>query len=90
MACGAPVIAFGRGGATETVRAGQTGLFFEDQTTDSLIEAMETFERTADRFDPAAARRQAERFTGRRFEDELFGFLDETARPHTTAARRAA
>lgn len=90
MACGAPVIAFGRGGATETVRAGVTGLFFEDQTADSLIAAMESFERTADRFDPVAARRQAERFTGRRFESELFGFLDAVAIPHTTPARRAA
>jgi glycosyltransferase involved in cell wall biosynthesis len=88
MACGAPVIAFGRGGATETVREGETGSFFEEQTSDSLIATMETFDRMADRFDPATARRQSLRFTERRFEDELFGLVDEMVHPHKTTARQ--
>src|SRR5262249_52337222 len=76
QACGAPVIAFGRGGVTETVvPAGQrrepTGLWFTDQTADGLTAALEQFETHAGDFSPAAARRQAQRFTRRRFEEEF-------------------
>lgn len=81
QACGCPVIAFGRGGATETVRglgdgADPTGVFFAEQTTDAAAAAVERFERAADRFDPKAARRNAVRFRKDRFEAELFGYLD--------------
>jgi glycosyltransferase involved in cell wall biosynthesis len=61
MAAGAPVIAFGRGGALETVVDGATGVFFPDQTTDSLIEAVERFERTG--LDAGAIQAQARRFS---------------------------
>lgn len=44
QACGTPVIAYGKGGALETVIAGQTGIFFEEQTPQSLIKAVEKFE----------------------------------------------
>lgn len=44
QALGAPVIAFGRGGAAETVVDGKTGVFFEEQTVESLEGAMERFE----------------------------------------------
>lgn len=84
QACGCPVIAFGRGGATETVRplgdAGEpTGVFFPEQNPDALITAVERFERDADRFDPRAARRQALLFRKDRFEAELFAYLDRVA-----------
>jgi glycosyltransferase involved in cell wall biosynthesis len=81
QACGCPVIGFGRGGLTETVRplgetSDPTGVFFAEQTTDAALEAIERFEDAADRFDPRAARRQAVRFRRERFEAELFGFFD--------------
>jgi glycosyltransferase involved in cell wall biosynthesis len=81
QACGCPVIAFGRGGATETVRglnvaSEPTGVFFEEQTPDAVAAAIEEFERNADRFDPRAARRQAVLFRKERFEGELFAYLD--------------
>jgi len=81
QACGAPVIALGRGGAAETVRdlegAGEpTGVLFEAPEVDSLVAAMERFEQNPGAFDPQAARRQAERFSTRRFELELLGYLD--------------
>ena len=44
QASGCPVIAFGKGGALETVRDGKTGLFFAEQSPESLIEALQKFE----------------------------------------------
>ena len=57
---GAPVVAYGAGGALETVIEGQSGIFFSAQTTDSLMEAMGRFERAV--FDPARVRATVERF----------------------------
>jgi glycosyltransferase involved in cell wall biosynthesis len=81
QACGCPVVAFGRGGVTETVRAlgdgpDPTGVFFAEQTADAVADAVGRFEREADRFDPRAARRNAVRFRKARFEAELFDYLD--------------
>jgi len=71
QAAGCPVIAYGRGGCLETVRgpetAEPTGLWFAEQSTTALLEALGRFERLSDRFDPAACRRQAERFGPERF-----------------------
>jgi glycosyltransferase involved in cell wall biosynthesis len=79
-ACGTPVIAFARGGATETVvplgRDGPTGAWFEDQTVDSLVAAMQRFEKQADSFDPEKARQQSLKFDQRRYESELLGYLE--------------
>ncbi len=69
QACGTPVIAYGKGGALETVvsdalafEEGQaTGVFFQEQTRQSLLEALDRFEHY--RFDPHACRRQAESFS---------------------------
>jgi glycosyltransferase involved in cell wall biosynthesis len=94
QACGCPVIAFGKGGGAETVRpfggADPTGVFFDEQTTDSVVSAIETFERNADRFDPKAARRQALPFNSARYERELFDFVEATIAGRTVETRRAA
>ena len=94
QACGCPVIGFARGGLTETVKplgeaSEPTGVFFGDQATDAVCEAIERFEREADRFDPRAARRQAVLFRKERFEAELFAYLEEVLRGKP-AARKAA
>ncbi len=60
MACGKPVIAYGAGGVLETVVDGETGLFFREQSVESLADAVLRFERTS--FDPARIRRGAEAF----------------------------
>lgn len=57
MACGTPVIAYGVGGATETVVDGKTGLFFKRQTPESLMNAIQQFEKTS--FSPKAIRSHA-------------------------------
>jgi glycosyltransferase involved in cell wall biosynthesis len=96
QACGAPVIAFGRGGATETVIPPggphePTGLWFEEQTSDCLIAAIERFEAEADQWQPRVARRQALKFNHHRFADELIGFLCQAAgRPEPIPIRRVA
>ena len=73
QACGKPVIAFGRGGATEIVENGVTGILFRDQSADSLLEALEEFDRTS--FDPSAIRLSALRFTRQRFISEFGTFV---------------
>jgi glycosyltransferase involved in cell wall biosynthesis len=77
QACGTPVIALGRGGATETVVTGReaTGVLFEEQSALGLIEGIERFEREGERFAPAAARRNSLRFQQARFVEEFFGLV---------------
>lgn len=74
QACGTPVIAYGKGGACETVKEGETGLFFDDQRVESLIKAVEAFEK--EEFDPQAIRRHAMQFSKERFEKEYYGFIE--------------
>lgn len=62
QASGRPVIAYGRGGALETVSP-LTGLFFDEQTPAALVEAVRRFEAWEPHFRPADARAQAERFS---------------------------
>jgi glycosyltransferase involved in cell wall biosynthesis len=74
MACGTPVIAYGSGGVTESVIDGETGLFFEEQTPQAIVEAVERFERNQSAFEPTVIRRHAEFFRPERFRQE-FGEL---------------
>lgn len=81
QACGTPVIAYRQGGATETLveaapGRGWTGLFFDQQTLESLAEAIERFERSGDVFDPATLRRNALRFNAARYEAELVAAVE--------------
>lgn len=88
QACGCPVIAYGRGGARETVNPA-TGVLFDEQTVEAVVEAIEQFERIADRFDPAAARRNALPYRTERFARELIGFV-ESVMAEAAPIRRAA
>ena len=75
QACGTPVIAFGKGGATETVIDGETGLFFHEQTSDAIVKAVDEFELVRDRFDRNRIRQNAERFSTERFHAEFREFV---------------
>src|SRR5207249_1631827 len=66
MASGRPVIALGRGGALETVTR-STGLFFPEQTAQSLADTVRLFEEWEKRFVPAEARERAQRFSRAHF-----------------------
>ncbi len=77
QACGTPVIAFGRGGACETVLDKYTGLLFAHQTTESLTDAVARFERLQKNFDPAQIRKHATSFSAERFRSEISKFVEE-------------
>lgn len=76
QACGTPVIAYGKGGALETVVDGRTGTFYAEQTAMAIIEAVQRFETQQKAFDPAAIRRHAEAFSSERFRVELEAFVN--------------
>jgi len=105
-ACGTPVIAFNRGGATETIVPlptstwhgcdsrgtpdPATGILFPEQSVECLIEAMQSFERNAGGFSSILLRRHAECFNRRRYADELFAYLDRILLHETPGKRLAA
>lgn len=76
QACGTPVIAYGKGGALETVVANETGMFFEKQDVDSVVKAVNSFEKNQDKFDCHKIRKQAEKFSTERFQREFKQFID--------------
>ena len=81
QACGVPVIAYGKGGALETIIGvssdenfddkSVTGIFFKEQTSSSLLEAVNYFEKNEASFDRKIIRKNAERFSKDRFEKEF-------------------
>jgi len=79
MISGKPVIAYRAGGALETVLEGRTGLFFDHQTVDSLIEAVKKFEQNPD-FDPFEIHRHAWSFRKEVFEQKIKEFILENFR----------
>jgi glycosyltransferase involved in cell wall biosynthesis len=77
QAAGAPVIAFGKGGVSETVIPDKTGVFFFEQTVESLIEAVQRFESGAFSFNSDLIRQNAERFSPEKFRQKLSGYIDQ-------------
>ncbi|KVR64507.1 glycosyl transferase [Burkholderia vietnamiensis] len=80
QACGTPVIAYGKGGVRESVRAwpgaGATGLFFRTQSADALLDALARFEALPrGSISPHACRANAELFGAARFRRELTRFV---------------
>jgi glycosyltransferase involved in cell wall biosynthesis len=75
MASGRPVIAYGRGGATETVVPGLTGILFEDHSVDGLIEAIQQFR--GDAFDPQRIVAHAGQFSRERFLEQMTAQIDD-------------
>jgi len=74
IAAGRPVVAFGAGGALETVVEGETGLFFRAPTPESLLEALRRLDRTS--FDPLRCRRRAEMFDKSAFQEKIRAFVE--------------
>lgn len=80
QACGTPVIAYGKGGALETIcgldKPSPTGMFFNEQTVSSLMEAVSVFEKEENKITPQACRENALRFSPERFRQELSCFVN--------------
>lgn len=78
QSCGTPVIAYGHGGSLETVNGGKTGLFFNEQTPEAIVEAVNKFEAMGSQpFAPADCRQWAEGFSEKRFKREIKEFVEE-------------
>jgi glycosyltransferase involved in cell wall biosynthesis len=80
QAAGVPVIAFGRGGATETVRGldqpDPTGVFFREQSDGAIAAAVRLFENSNGAITPDACRANAARFAEARFRDQFHDFVN--------------
>ncbi len=85
MACGKPVIAFKKGGALETVIDGTTGIFFQEQKSGSLEEAIKTFSRST--FDGTTIRNHTRQFDRHLFGERLMEYIQQAWTQHETAGR---
>jgi glycosyltransferase involved in cell wall biosynthesis len=81
QAAGCPVIAYGRGGALESVTEGLTGIFFEEQSIESIVDAVHRFESHHDSFCREDLVRNAERFGKHRFLREFRQFVEDMSGP---------
>jgi glycosyltransferase involved in cell wall biosynthesis len=92
QACGTPVIAYGRGGARETIlgldQPRPTGLFFDAQSAAAIAAAVESFERVQDRFTPAACSDNALRFSAAVFRARYRSFVQECWEAFRDGGRR--
>lgn len=83
MACGKPVIAFGKGGALETVIGegeNKTGIFFYEQTPEALIEVIKSFDEV--RFNPYTIREHAFKFDRTIFKEKLNNYIMKKIKLH--------
>lgn len=76
QAAGTPVIAYGVGGATETVVDGKTGVLFKTQTAAALVEAVHRFEKL--QFDSAALREHSKQFDESVFKREIKAYVEQS------------
>ncbi|MCX6730145.1 MAG: glycosyltransferase, partial [Candidatus Portnoybacteria bacterium] len=78
MACGRPVIAYRGGGALESVLEGKTGVFFDEQTVDSLVDVVKGF--NASKFDSKTIYQHALKFDKENFKKKIKAFIDKNYR----------
>jgi len=76
MACGKPVIAFRGGGVLESVKEGETGIFFDEQTADSLIRAVKNFR--PEKFNSQKICAHALKFDKEIFKKKIKDFVEKT------------
>lgn len=77
QACGTAVIAYGKGGLTETVIENKTGVYFTEQTESSIINAISFFENNLQLFNAAEIAKHASLFSSKRFKQELNDYLSK-------------
>lgn len=85
MAAGAPVIAFSKGGALETVIDGETGIFFHEQTKEALISAINKLESGQIQFCSTKLNQHAKKFGKNNFKKQIQKFIDEIIKSSKSA-----
>ena len=73
MASGPPVIAFAEGGARDSIVPNKTGIFFTEQSEESLAQALEEFAKI--KWNSSEIKKHAEKFSEERFAEELREFI---------------
>lgn len=76
LAAGTPVLAFGKGGVTETITP-DTGMFYKEQTAESLANALPNFELFVGHVNSGVLNKQAEKFSKKRFADVYTSLVGE-------------
>lgn len=69
QACGTPVIAYKKGGAVDTIIEGSTGVFFDEQSVESITDAIDRFEKTS--FDRTTISNHAKQFSKEKFQQKI-------------------
>lgn len=77
QACGTPVIAYKKGGASETVTNGKTGILFDYQNCESVINAVNDFEKNINSFNLAEISEHAQFYSRQNFEKNIAKFVNE-------------
>jgi glycosyltransferase involved in cell wall biosynthesis len=85
-ACGKPVIAYRAGGTLDTVLEGKSGLFFNEQNAESLVQAVQASQKVA--WDPEEIRMHAETFCPENFQRKMINFVDEVASKKASMEQR--
>jgi len=76
MASGRPVIAYGAGGVLDSVIGGETGIFFREQSIESLNAAVDDYESGKYEFEPQKLRDHAETFSAELFENKMKNYIE--------------
>jgi glycosyltransferase involved in cell wall biosynthesis len=86
QACGTPVIAFNAGGAMETIvnidRENPTGILFELQNKESIINAIQIFNKNSEKITPENCRNQAEKFSSATFRENMKNYIEKSWKTH--------
>lgn len=82
QATGTPVIAYGVGGANETVINGKTGILFSEQSVNSLSGAIEEFEQKINAFDPESIHLHAQQYSRDVFETKIKNYVSQKYAAH--------
>jgi glycosyltransferase involved in cell wall biosynthesis len=77
MACGTPVLAFGTGGAAETVIDGVTGILFQRQTVESIVDAVKRFDVISNSMNHKEIRLHSEKFSRATFEHNIQEYVNK-------------
>ena len=76
LSCGTPVIAFSKGGASETIVDEENGILYNEQTIESIIDAVKRFELRKEKFAPNLISNSAKKFDRKIFEDKIREFVN--------------